>query len=165
MKRNPEYRHGGRPWSFWNKAGGFIYVFGQLCDDSTCPPPDASMPIKIGITKNPADRLIALQREHLTFGSWLSIQWMASSSEITEQALHELLNPWRCPFKNEFFEVPDEVEEWIFDGFKDQWSQVQKHHRLFGESALSLCLEIIPRYYPAPWLNLRVAQMKASLVA
>lgn len=100
------------------EPGKFIYIFGAGYGDDNSPPPWAECQIKIGITKDPAKRLLSL-RQRVPFGVWYDIRWMQNSARLVEKSLHELLAPWRCGFEVEWFTLPNKVEEWLFDGFAD----------------------------------------------
>lgn len=153
----------------WREAHGFIYIFGKADGDDECPA-FASLPIKIGITKTPDTRLPALCSEFCETGTWLAICHMETSSKLLEKALHEILNPWRCPMQREFFTLPDEVEMWLYAGFKDSWINVQKYVARRGDEAsvLDLCLYEMLFLYPAgdvgrSWLDDRTLQMRKSI--
>jgi len=152
------WTHGGHPWAFWQKSGQFIYIFGEAYGDDDAPPPDAECPIKIGITTDPAKRLLSL-RQKTPHGVWYDIRWMQNAAPLAEKSLHELLNPWRCGFEREWFALPYEVEQWLFDGFADSWERIAKQDRICGETVKSICTCIIPRYYPAEWLHKRVKKI------
>jgi hypothetical protein len=154
------WTHGGKPWSFWQKSGQFLYVFGEAHGDACVPSPFAEAAIKIGVTTDPKVRLQSL-RSKTPHGIWRDITWMESSAVVTEKALHELLNPWRCGFEREWFCLPLDVEEWLFEGMADSWSKVAKHHRLYGETVRSIITEIMPTYYSAKWIEMRIANLNA----
>jgi hypothetical protein len=152
------WTHGGLPWAFWQEAGKFIYIFGEAYDDGNAAPYLGSCPIKIGVTKDPASRLSGL-RQKTPHGTWYDILWMENSADLTEKSLHELLNPWRCGFEREWFSLPSQVEEWLFEGFNDSWQAISKQDRRCGETVRSICTCIIPTYYPSEWLHKRVKEI------
>ena len=154
------WTHSGLPWSWWKNAGQFLYVFGELRNDNDPPLMDFRQPLKIGITTNPKSRLSAL-RNKAPHGTWFAICWMENSAPLCEKALHELFTPWRCGFEREWFVLPLEVENWLFEGMEDNWSRVAKQDRLCKERLEQIVTEIMPRYYFAPWLEARIEQLNA----
>lgn len=159
-RRCGEWTLGGKPWDFWIKSGLFLYVFGAAIGDDECPGWIAPRPIKIGITGNPTSRLQNLRRE-TERGMWLSIRWFDRSGRLLEKALHELFNPWRCGLEREWFVLPKDVEEWLWDGMDDSWYKVEKHLRVCHETVFSTITEILPLYYPADWLDDRINTFNA----
>lgn len=154
------WTHGGHPWSFWQKSGQFLYVFGEAFPDDAAPPNYVRTPLKVGITKDPKGRLSQL-RQKTPHGIWYQIQWMENGAHLTERALHELFNPWRCGFAKEYFRLPLEVEDWLFQGMSDAWRCVARHDRLGGTTVREICTYIMPAAYPARWLSKRLKAMDA----
>jgi hypothetical protein len=102
--------------------------------------------VKIGITRDPKNRLLALRSKKFgRDGGFLAISYMLTSAGLIEKALHELFAYRRALGEVEWFSLDCDELNWVCDNTREGWCDIQKNDHICGESVYELIHTFFPR--------------------